>query len=145
MTEILLSLKPQWWAKIASGEKTVEIRKTIPHNGSPFKVIVYETKEGRGKVIGEFVCDQIYQYSTGNIGDQTISSEEIQKRSCLTYDELFKYENSAESKENCIYLMGLYGWHISALQIYDKPINISDFGLKRAPQSWQYLKAGDTP
>ena len=94
------------------------------------------------KVIGEFVCDDIYQYSTGSIDGQTISREEMQSQSCLTYNELFKYETSAEPKENCIYLMGLYGWHISALQIYEKPINISDFGLKRAPQSWCYDEGG---
>ena len=92
-----------------------------------------------GKVIGEFVCDQIYQYSTGDIDGQTMSSEEMQKQSCLTYDELSEYETSAEPKENCIYLIGLYGWHISALQIYGKPKELSEFGLTRPFQSWGYV------
>ncbi|MBQ7547597.1 MAG: hypothetical protein IJT41_11610, partial [Clostridia bacterium] len=33
-----------------------------------------------------------------------------------------------------------YGWHISDLVIYDTPRPLSDFGLKRPPQSWCYVK-----
>jgi hypothetical protein len=32
-----------------------------------------------------------------------------------------------------------YGWHISALKIYDRPRELGEFGLTRAPQSWQYI------
>ncbi len=31
-------------------------------------------------------------------------------------------------------------WHISNLKIYDKPKELSEFGLKRPPQSWQYIE-----
>ena len=95
------------------------------------------------KVIGEFVCDQIYQYSTGNVDGQTISSEEMQKQSCLTDKELCNYETSSEPKENCIYLIGLYGWHISALQIYDEPRELGEFNLSRAPMSWCYCEESE--
>ena len=51
----------------------------------------------------------------------------------------------------------LYGWHISALQIYDKPMELSEFhepemptGLRyendtitRPPQSWAYVEEYD--
>ena len=33
-----------------------------------------------------------------------------------------------------------YGWHISDLKIYDTPKELSDFGLKRPPQSWCYVE-----
>ena len=112
------------------------------YHGKPVFIKTYGNGYWTGrnqKVIGEFVCDEIFQYSTGNIGGQTITSEEMQRQSCLTYSELSVYEYSSEAKENCVYLVGLYGWHISAMQIYDKPKELSEFGLSRAPQSWCYV------
>ena len=32
------------------------------------------------------------------------------------------------------------GWHISDLVIYDQPKELCDFGIKRAPQSWCYVR-----
>ena len=40
---VLLSIQPQWCEKIASGEKTVEVRKNAPKLKTPFKVYMYET------------------------------------------------------------------------------------------------------
>ena len=37
MKAVLLSIQPQWCEKIASGEKTVEVRKTAPKLKTPFK------------------------------------------------------------------------------------------------------------
>lgn len=66
MKSILLSIKPKYVELIASGEKTIEVRKTAPQE-VPFKCYIYETKGqyvkfthgahtkygyGRGKVIG---------------------------------------------------------------------------------------------
>ena len=186
MKAIMISVKPKYCSLIANGKKAIEVRKTRPKLETPFKCYIYctsgapylnrhngylyleerDTLGGRGhgiydrlnrKVIGEFVCDEIYQYSTGNIDGQTISKDEMQKQSCLTYDELSEYENSAEPRENCIYLVGLYGWHISALQIYDKPRELSEFhkpemptglryeddAIKCPPKSWAYVEEYD--
>ena len=41
MKEILISIKPQWVEKILSGEKTIEIRKTMPKCKLPCKVYIY--------------------------------------------------------------------------------------------------------
>ena len=42
---VLLSIKKQWLEKILSGEKTIEVRKTMPWEISyPFVVFCYETK-----------------------------------------------------------------------------------------------------
>lgn len=43
MKSILMSIKPKWVEKIASGEKTVEVRKTVPKCETPFKVYMYCT------------------------------------------------------------------------------------------------------
>ena len=81
-----------------------------------------------GKVIGEFICDEIYRYTAafcrGEAREKgmTITDTEIEKQSCLTQDELYRYENS-----NNNHRWGLLGWHISDLVIYDKPKSLYDF------------------
>ena len=149
MNEIMLSIRPKWCELIARGQKTIEIRKTKPKCDVPFKVYIYCTKqrvngeilltydkkiEGRnkgfrdggdiplaGKVIGEFVCDEILDCRDVHI-DVT----------CLTVEEWLKYTEGHKGL--------VYGWHISDLIIYDKPKDLSDFGMKRPPQSWCYVK-----
>ena len=80
---VLISIKPEWCRLIASGAKTVEVRKTRPRLEGPFKCYIYctKTKEGiltylarkkfgrrlyweykntkTGYVIGEFMCDKV--------------------------------------------------------------------------------------
>lgn len=34
MRAVLMSIKPEWWEKILTGEKTMEIRKTAPKGGA---------------------------------------------------------------------------------------------------------------
>lgn len=56
---VLISLKPKWAKLILSGEKTIEVRRTVPRfEGVPFKIFLYETKSenGRGAVVGEATC-----------------------------------------------------------------------------------------
>lgn len=47
MKSVLISIRPEWCEKIASGEKTVEIRKTRPKLQPPFKVYIYCTIDKR--------------------------------------------------------------------------------------------------
>lgn len=123
MKSVLISIKPKWCEFIASGKKTVEVRKTKPKLDTPFKCYIYCTKDfyragdgyfqGKycGKVIGEFVCDNIFPMwpgYTGNLGDD-----------CLTFEE-----------EEAYLQKGGYGWHISHLTIYDKPKDLSEFWMK---------------
>lgn len=164
-------------------EKRIEVRKSAPQE-VPFKCYIYESRNGghrckhcnekdscysyapknvgcyngRGKVIGEFICDKVdeypYDYCDGvDIDDDTI------------------LETSIDREDINIYAKGktLYGWHISDLKIYDKPRELSEFYTKkkcnsckksgyestacmydedckvpmsitRPPQSWQYVE-----
>lgn len=43
MKAVMLSIQPKWCEKIASGEKTVEVRKTRPKIETPFKCYIYCT------------------------------------------------------------------------------------------------------
>lgn len=134
MQAVLISIQPKWCELIASGKKTIEARKTRPKINTPFKCYIYECKsktkywsqpmpkpytEGRGKVIGGFVCDRITEIVCWDDTKETNIDETL---TCLTYEEIEKYGNGKL----------LYGWHISELKIYDKPKNIKEF-LKPCP------------
>lgn len=56
---VLISIRPKWCEKIISGEKTIEVRKTRPKMNPPFKCYIYRSVQGG--VIGEFVCDHIFE------------------------------------------------------------------------------------
>ena len=47
MKSVLISIQPKWCELIASGKKTVEVRKTKPKLETPFKVYIYCTKQGK--------------------------------------------------------------------------------------------------
>lgn len=178
---VLISIQPKWCKLIASGRKTVEIRKSRPKLETPFKVYIYCTKGkeillevmhdgdelygetyhgnpvfvktlpesfqmrsgyyGNGKIIGEFICEKIYRYSTSDAfkGDNELSDIEVADLSCVPKNKISDYEYSATGKENCINNIGLYLWHISDLVIYDTPKELSEFGKIKPPQSWCYV------
>ena len=41
---VLISIQPKWCELIASGRKTIEVRKTKPNIPTPFKCYIYQTK-----------------------------------------------------------------------------------------------------
>ena len=135
MKSVLISIQPKWCELIANGKKTIEVRKTKPKLDTPFKCYIYETKgrteiptfidedgheiyQGRGQVIGEFVCDEIIEILPDNeiYGIYDISDDEV-IASCLVNGDLWDYGKGKN----------LYGWHISNLVIYDKPRDLSEF------------------
>ena len=160
---VMLSIRPKWCAKIASGEKTIDVRKTKPNLETPFKAYIYctmpDTKnphhilelhgaDGKirkinGKVVGEFTCDRIDRLAPANdsYGIYDIDDDYV-FQACLENGALWDYGHGTP----------LYGWHISDLYIYDEARELSEFiGLrntkfgaapyyiKRAPQSWCYV------
>lgn len=129
---VLFSIKPKHCENIIIGIKKVEVRKKIPKISVPFPAYIYETKgrkiitpaggvlhEGRGKVIGEFVCDEIGTYYACFPHDETEShySLLLQRYGCLTAKEV---QNYGKDKP-------LYGLHISDLVIYEEPKDLSEF------------------
>jgi predicted transcriptional regulator len=120
MKSVLISIRPEWCEKIASGEKTVEIRKTAPKLEPPFKVYVYQTKHREhngpthsdGKVIGEFTCSEIFPirvFENGSIQDYMCHYME---RSLVPYDDIAAYIGKDKTG---------YGWRIADLVIYERP------------------------
>ena len=133
MKAVLMSIQPKWCELIASGKKTVEVRKTKPKLETPFKVYIYETQgrtetpfvdeeghhifKGRGQVIGEFVCYMIGKTSWIKSPDQPWWVDGYDEESCLTNRELYEY-----SKGDIF-----YEWHITDLVIYDEPMELGEF------------------
>ena len=168
MKSVLISIRPQWCEKIISGRKTVEVRKNKPTLETPFKCYIYCTygqglieyndpdypnmllgqkvsKDAiwgncsNGKVIGEFVCDSIGEYTNYSLDEQRghfKRREGLLRSACMTLKDWRDYIGWYESD------LG-FGWHISELNIYDTPKELSEFGLTRAPQSWCYVNGGD--
>jgi predicted transcriptional regulator len=133
MKAVLMSIRPEWCAKIASGHKTVEIRKTIPKLPVPFKVYIYCTEPNtvdphkylethcgeriykcNGKVFAEFVCDWIRPEPEVADGLVDIC---LGMKSCVDPIDILKYANGKM----------VYSWHISDLIIYDKPKELGEF------------------
>jgi hypothetical protein len=154
MKSVLISTRPKLVEKIchkigedetgkAIYEKRIEVRKTAPKE-VPFKCYIYETKGqyvkfthgahtkygyGRGKVIGEFICDRIicsqaYFDSQGKNHLTNVFPDDI-KKTCLDEYDLWDYIAGKAVKANQMY--DGYLWHISDLKIYDKPRELSEF------------------
>lgn len=131
---VLISVRPKWCENIASGEKTIEVRKTRPNLKTPFKCYIYCTRGNdanrlrgaQGKIIGEFTCDAITRVNIcGFWNDSGKQLDNRLKETCLTSEELCDYLGEKAG----------YGWHISNLKIYDTPRELSEF-RKACPNSW---------
>lgn len=153
MKAILMLIRPEWIAKIFSGEKTIEIRKRFPSNFKGW-VYIYCTKngdrpiylpwefdchiedgeysadcdfeKGNGKVVARFWCDKVEYIE--NTYDEFRWGEEDYNTETLNPDVL--YEKSCLSFEEMNkYLKSDYGYAIpiSNLEIFDKPKELNEF------------------
>ena len=166
MKAIMISIRPQWVAKILNGEKTIEIRKRFPSDYVGW-VYIYCTKDGylsensldpyskyfairhkprftpnymRGKVVARFWCDKVEEQPA----DRPIKGY-VFELGCLTSYDILNY---------CGYKT-FYAIHITKLEIFDRPKEISEFntklhikgGCKNCPQytgfSMPYCKTCD--
>lgn len=69
MKDILISIKPEWVEKILNGEKTIEIRKTMPKCELPCKVYIYCTK-GNNSLYAVIKKGEEMPYSDGQIAEK---------------------------------------------------------------------------
>lgn len=169
MRSILMSIRPQWCNLIFNGDETIELRKTRPNYMeilTPFKVFVYETMaileepwmdedghmnwRGSGRIVGEFVCNMIYQLEWDSYGIFDRYSVDPINLNVYEYLALFPDSSHASMSKTCVtksdfveYANGkqVYGWEIENPKRYKTPIDLSAFGIKRAPQSWCYVES----
>lgn len=119
--------------------------------------------EGKGKVVARFYCDNVEDILGGweEVADfyfftDTLCQEELEEKAQLTYDKLCNYVSDDSSHD----VFG-YAIHITKLEIFDKPKEISEFkhwvswkvpfeiktvnvgalrSLTKAPQNFCYLE-----
>ena len=114
----------------------------------------------KGKVVAKFTLNKVEEIeeivcNCGNdmyYGTSTLLKRKFEKLSCLSHKETRDYLNNKTG----------YAWHISNLEIFDKPKELSEFGnwkkdkhiknildsetfclLTKAPQSWQFIEIGE--
>ena len=169
---ILISIKPEWLCKILNGEKTIEIRKTAPKCELPIEVYIYCTKGNYighlsnryvGKVVARFTLRKVERFIQGLNEDEyerlpNFALQDydyhgldcLMEKACLNDEEINEYAPD----------LSFYAWHISDLEIFDKPKELDEFdypnpsgtrnvgkrslnGLpskKHPPQSWCYVE-----
>ena len=166
---VLISINPKWVKEILNGKKTLEVRKTIPKLDIPFKCYIYCTKSKpeiapfnidnkwiveefsdettfangctmnmrdtlNGKVVAEFICDYEWNIDMEMIMNPEVNTpKEVESLTTLTDMTIEELNNYLGKKVG-------YAWNIRDLQIYDNPKELSEFGIKKAPQSWCYVE-----
>ena len=145
MKSVLISIQPYWVFLIIAKtmgwnvpqEKTIEARKNYPKADDWNKVIkIYCSKDEKsfskipveyhpfmerflGKVIGEFVCDQlcwVLAHPEAFAGHPLFFQKAIDD-ACLTQEEVDRYSGGKD----------VIGWHISQLKLYDRPRYLGRF------------------
>lgn len=158
---VMLSVHPRHCAKIAIGEKTLELRRRIPNLNVPFKCYVYCTKQHcrsdafnipitRGELLRDISANGMKcmsKYGNGTVWSEFICDRieeyevldyhEAANAACVTADDIQQYANGRT----------IHGLHISTLHIYNKPRELTEFcvgatgiPMMRPPQSWCYVK-----
>lgn len=166
MKNILISIKPEWVAKILNGDKTIEIRKTMPKCELPCKVYIYCTNEksyldrlvqnhnGYFYTVRELVDFDADEYGTyydiaGKNGEVVA---EFTLKNIVKFDIesiIFLGKEKELMQKSCIGGLSLrkylgkkvgYAWHIDDLKIYDEPKELSEFTrmISEPFESWHY-------
>lgn len=141
MNAVMLSIRPKYCELIASGKKTIEVRRTKPKIETPFRCYIYCTQSGKykngksvkniwlnrgtdkrfienGKVIGEFICDKVITVDCDSVAPFDPETHEyIQDETCLDRAAFVRYTNFRKA----------FGWHISDLKIYDESKELNEF------------------
>ena len=155
MKEIMMSIKGNWITSIFKRNKIIEVRKSRPKEKGPFKIYIYCTKGSElyriigndiyntipvnGKVVGEFICDEIEEYKYEYCDIYNEKFYHISLNTCancyLSFKDIQEYGNGKN----------IYLWHISNLKIYDQAKELKEFNMKRPPQSWCYVNTFSYP
>lgn len=141
MNSIMVSMKAETVNDIASGKKRAEVmKKRSSLLELPLKVYIYEAKgrlqnkpnlgytsykhNGRGAVVGEFVCYKIKAVDLFNIDEATKAALRMKTR------EITERLNGETG----------YIYFFSDVKMYDQPKPIEQFGKKSPPHWWCYVE-----
>ena len=168
MQAALFAVRPEWCRKIATREKTIEVRKTAPKLPTPYKGYLYCTLVGcneffkndlrgdvaawnrenwglrKGHVWAEFICDADLPLLFECSDPAALVTHYEVPGTCLSDVEIMNYLGNGRKG---------HGLHISELKIYERPHELSEFWhwrdvgmqsyyepLFRPPQSWCFVR-----
>ncbi len=126
MINILLSVRLPFSGLILDGKKPWELRKNAPciHRGEHVTLWLYESgKDGKRAIIGKcrlIITASLYLYPPKGILELAI------KNACVTEEHLRNYLPC------CV-------WKVAGPVKLPAAVPLSDIGLTRPPQSWQYI------
>lgn len=58
-------------------------------------------------------------------------AKKVIEMGCVPLEDLKKYQGNKEK---------IFGWICGVFEKFEQPKKLADFGLKRPPQSWQYVE-----
>lgn len=133
MESVLFPIHAEHCDYMAQGTKEWEFRTKPPKIDTPYKGYIYETKGrrivrcstsqiiyfGRGKVIGEFICDKMVDVVRNGFVNPFAINSQVLEKGHLSNSEFLSYTDH--------YHKDLYALHISQLEIYEKPKALTDF------------------
>ena len=155
MKSIMLSIRPKWVEKIASGKKTIEVRKSAPKE-VPFKAYIYETKKEHLRVVfkkGDYIFSD--DHNAGKFDENIFVKDRYSWQGRVVgefiCDKIYLIKNQGSrfsvadeeqsvtneiARQSCLDYDDMvsyfgnkdgYGLHITDLKIYDKPKELSEF------------------
>ena len=123
MATILLSIKPEYVAKIFDHTKRYEFRKRIPQK--PIDKIVVYSSDPEQHIVGEFEVLETIKMKPSPLWEATKRSAGIAR---AKYREYYRGCEMA------------YAFKIGKTLLYDTPKELNDYGIRNAPQSFTYIE-----
>lgn len=126
MINILLSVRQPYSGLIMDGEKTWELRKNAPRipRREHVTLWLYESgKDGERAIIGK--CRMV-SYVTLRHMPSGQALDLLKKDACVTEEHLRTY-------------LPCFAWGVQDPVKLPRAVHLSEIGLPRSPQSWQYL------
>ena len=117
--KIIISINPEYVEKIISGEKKYEYR-TKAAKKDVDKIIIYETTPVK-KVVAEVEVLEVLIMKPSELWELTKNQAGTTKSFFMSY---FKGRDVA------------YAYKLGRVKVYKRPMELSVFGLKSAPQSF---------
>lgn len=124
MSKILLSIKPKYVKRILEGTKKVEYRKVIPKCNDITHIIIYASSP-ICQVVAEVIVSNILSDIPSILWERTFRIGGISKDEYCTY---FRNHEIA------------HAFMIKKVNIFTPYRNLIDYGIKRPPQNFVYIK-----
>lgn len=135
---IVLAIHPEWAEKIYSKEKVYEYRKTFPDNFNAKKdcIFLYETSPVR-KITGSITIDEKSSIGFNAAGD-SFPEDVNPEKGCVNLESLDAYWTKGNGMLYILRIKSVYHFYKSC------EMELKDFGLHQAPQSWAYAIRNQT-